>query len=161
MTPEQIVDHAKGIMNEFAKSLGLGELSFEEDDRCTLAFDQVVVNFQVDGDTGELVLYAKVGELPEAPSPTLLTRLLEANLFHRGTGGATLGIESEERLIVLARNLPVEGLDPVVFGEIVTRFVNAAEFWMLAHREVDETKTPEGPAEAEGQGDAGTFMIRA
>lgn len=160
MTPEQIVDHAKGITNEFTKSLGLGALSFGDDDRCTLTFDQVVVNFQVHGDTGELVLYAKVGELPDAPSPTLLTHLLEANLFHRGTGGATLGIESEERLIVLARNLPVVGLDSLVFREIVTRFIDAAEFWMHAHREFVQKEIPEEPAKAEDQGHASTFMLR-
>ena len=68
-----------------------------------------------------------------APDPekreALLKSAMEANYFHRGTGGATFALNPETGALTLFESKPLEGLDEEKFYAIIERFVNALAVW--------------------------------
>ncbi|MBR4523399.1 MAG: type III secretion system chaperone [Kiritimatiellae bacterium] len=68
-----------------------------------------------------------------APDPekreALLKSAMEANYFHRGTGGATFALNPETGTLTLFESKPLEGLDEEKFYAFIERFVNALAVW--------------------------------
>jgi len=68
-----------------------------------------------------------------APDPekreALLKSAMEANYFHRGTGGATFALNPETGALTLFESKPLEGLDEERFYAFIERFVNALAVW--------------------------------
>src|SRR5262245_50605592 len=72
--------------------IGLPNLQLDEEGRCTLDFDATRVTFELDERAENLFLYSGLGTLSADALPATAERLLAANLFWRGTGGATLAL---------------------------------------------------------------------
>jgi hypothetical protein len=142
------------ILAEFGKGIGIPQLAFDEGGYCCLFFDEIVVNLELDEETEQLSLYSNVGDLPEDVKPGFYEALLEANYFFRNTGGATLGIDRNARLVALVYRVSYPTLNLVQFERIIENFVNVTETWIRKVRELD------APGEAPAQESAGVPGLR-
>ena len=118
-----------GLLKGLAHQVGIAGLEFDENGRCVLAFDEIVVSFEADPESHQLFLSASVGEAPHGLPEELYRQVLEANLLWHGTGGATLSLDDRSRRFMLVHAVPVDRVSEVQFVEIVGTFVDIAETW--------------------------------
>ena len=76
------------LLGEFGREIGLAGLALDEDGHAALAFDDVLVNFEVEEGDERLLLYAYLGEI-RGDAAASMRAMLEANLFWRGADGGT------------------------------------------------------------------------
>ena len=81
----------RNLLGDFGASIGIPELELDEENRCTLGFDEVVVSFELGADAESIHLYAYLGDVVQANADALFSALLDANYCFKGTQGATLG----------------------------------------------------------------------
>ena len=117
------------VLAELGNEIGLPELALDADGKCTLAFDNVVVNFELVGDQQLLLIHTCLGQAPESPSAALYAQLLEANHFFAATGGATIGLHSASRSIDMAMVRETQSLTYPCFTHALEGFVHVAEHW--------------------------------
>lgn len=117
------------VLAELGNELGLPELALDAQGGCMLAFDSVVVNFELIGDGQLLLIHTCLGQAPDQPSANFYAQLLEANHFFAATGGATIGLHSASRSIDLAMVREIQSLDYPSFTHALEGFVHVAEYW--------------------------------
>jgi hypothetical protein len=142
------------LMRALGAAVGIPELTLDEAHCCTLSFDSVVVNFEL-----ELFLCASLGAMPGAGSSALYEQLLDGNLLWKA-GGATLGLDRAGKRVVLQQSLPVERLAEVEFEAAVERFVDMAEAWTRRVSEATAAPpdTAAAPPEAAGGARPSTML---
>jgi hypothetical protein len=123
-----LLQSCNDLMRALGADVGIPDLALDEAHCCTLAFDSVVVNFELDESSGQLFFYANLGPMPAAGS-RVYEQLLEGNLLWKDTGGATLSLDREGSRVMLHQGLPAERLSEVDFKAAVEQFVNVAEAW--------------------------------
>jgi hypothetical protein len=125
------MDHrflANQLLATFGKTLTLDGLAFGEDDTCVLLFDDdLAVTIEFDEPEARLVFSIFLDELPEEGSEPLLRELLAANLYWLGTGGATVGLQSSTRALMLVQASPVTALDDSSFERLLEALLKVAE----------------------------------
>lgn len=100
---------ADAALRELGAATGAGDLALDAEGVCLLAFeDGATLYLVLDAPAGELLLWTAAGEVPAEGAEPALRQLLQANLFGRGTGGATLALAPDGRTVVLARRLLLE-----------------------------------------------------
>lgn len=121
----------QNLLNGLGAYLGLGEITLDDEGRCSMAFDSVVVNFESEDDGHTLLLYSDVGDPPRPgdANAAFYEELLKANFFNLGTGGGTLGMDRDAGFIALAHRLPAAAITVPQLEGILERFVNLAEAW--------------------------------
>jgi hypothetical protein len=115
-----------------AQRLGLDALIFDDSGLCPLVFDdRFTITLELDEDGDTLHLYSTLGQAPEdlIDQLTCFAGLLEANLFGRGTGGATLSFEPDGRYLVINQSLSLQQSNPEALQTLFERFVQAADAW--------------------------------
>jgi len=123
-------DAFETLIAELGAAIGLPELKLDEDGACTLSFDDnITVNLRLDPETDAVVLYSPLGLLEADGSVAVKDALLEANLLFQGTGGCTLGVDSNMGLVVLAYREHVAQVRAPLLMERIEAFVNVAEAW--------------------------------
>ena len=87
--------------------------------------------FGVTGDeTGETVwLFGEVPYVDPGKKDVLLKAAMEANYFHRGTGGATFSLNPETGALTLIASAKLDALGEEDFFAFVEKFVNALATW--------------------------------
>ena len=87
--------------------------------------------FGVTGDeTGETVwLFGEVPYVDPEKKDALLKAAMEANYFHRGTGGATFSLNPETGALTLIASAKLDALGEEDFFAFVEKFVNALATW--------------------------------
>ena len=87
--------------------------------------------FGVTGDeTGEAVwLFGEVPYVDPEKKDALLKAAMEANYFHRGTGGATFSLNPETGALTLIASAKLDALGEEDFFAFVEKFVNALATW--------------------------------
>ena len=87
--------------------------------------------FGVTGDeTGETVwLFGEVPYVDPEKKDALLKAAMEANYFHRGTGGATFSLNPETGALTLIASTKLDALGEEDFFAFVEKFVNALAIW--------------------------------
>lgn len=105
-------------------------------------------------DAGERVFL--FGEIrARGPGEALLKAAMEANFFHRGTGGATFALNPETGALTLFRSEPLENLGEEAFYSLIERFVNALATWNgIANQARDKEEEAPAPESAAPAGDA-------
>lgn len=124
-----MADAPQGALSELGRLIGIASLTFDEYGYCCLLVDDTTLNLEYDPPSGDLLLYAHMGTLPEQAPGAFYEMLLEGNFFCRETAHATLGIDRAARVIVLYDAHPSRLLDGLMLERIVTRFVDGAEHW--------------------------------
>jgi hypothetical protein len=120
---------ANGLLHVLGQEVGIPRLGLDKTGCCALAFDEVVVNFELDEEAHQLFLYASLGSVPEEVPAAFYRELLDGNLFWKDTGGATLGLDREGQRVILHQTVAVGRISDTDFKALVERFVNVAEAW--------------------------------
>ena len=121
------MDYLDAYLNALAATLGLPALTLDAQGLRSIALDQQhIIHLQADPLAREVVLYAVAGPLPEGAG--MAETLLRANRFWRGTGGATLSLDENAR-VILARRLSAVALTPAQFCDAFTGFVDQLHHW--------------------------------
>jgi len=85
-------------------------LQLDEQDVCRLVFDSTSLYVVLDMAELDLVVWAPAGVLPPEGQVEAMRTLLQANLFWGGTNGATLSLAPDGETVILARRVPLIGL---------------------------------------------------
>lgn len=113
----------------------------------TMSVDDVAVGIQYVFDSSEesVVLYCDLGPIPEQKERDIYRNLLEGNYFWTGTGGATLGVNSETGHALVAHAMPLEELDAEGLAAAIDAFADVGQFW-TQFIVSDEPDTGAGPS---------------
>lgn len=124
-------ENVSAALDTFCKQvLGIPMVELDEGGlRCLQFTEDLIVNVQYAEVTDSLLLYSNLGELPGSASPDLLREMLEANFFWRETGGATLSIQPDSKMVMLAYEEPAEATTPERFEEVLKDFAESANSW--------------------------------
>lgn len=118
------------ILKELGNQMGLPNLKLDDNKVCRLIFDKkFTVDIEASEDLKTVHLYSALCIIPPRDKENLFESLLEANLFGRGTGGASFGVDLEMGEILLSRTLVMEKTDYQDFVNILESFVNYVEAW--------------------------------
>ena len=137
----------KNLIAEFGASIGIPELTLDEENRCNLMFDEVAVSFELSPDEDAVYIYAYLGDVVRTGNGALFTALLGANYLFKGTRGATIGVDEASGRVVMIRSEDLSALRLSRFSSLVEEFINLAELWQKKLAEFPAQTTPE-PAPA-------------
>lgn len=125
------VENYKQLLSELGQAVGLPDLAPDKDNYCCLGFDDKIITHLQYSDTNEvLMLFAQLGVIDEDKVNDIYPRLLKANLFWQGTGGATIGVDDETREVLISYQAPMQFMDFLKFQELLEGFINTAELWI-------------------------------
>ena len=116
------------LMSSLGNTLGLPELCLDQSGYCALGFDDFLLNMQYVEATEQLFLSVSVAGLPEGNRLPLYELLLQGNCGFAQTGGATLGI-NEQNGVVLSAHVKAITLDSLSFETLIDNFLKVAESW--------------------------------
>ena len=118
-----------------------------EDGYCALSVDaSLILHVALDEASGAVVLWSNFPSL--AASAALQKRLLHANYFWQGTGGACWSLDPANDTPVLAEKLGSEQWDSPEFDALLQRFADRALAWETDLGDVS-TDAPPAPFSSE------------
>lgn len=121
----------KKLLSDLGHSVGLPDLAPDEDNYCCLGFDdKIITHIQFNAENEVLMLFAQLGTIDEDKTTLIYPRILKANLFWQGTGGATIGVDDETREVLMCYQIPMAFMDFQKFQELLEGFINTAELWI-------------------------------
>ena len=107
--------------------------------------------FGVTGDGGGRVwLFGEIPFADPAKKEALLKSAMEANYFHRGTGGATFALNPDTGALTLITSERLDALGEEAFFAFVEKFVNTLAVW----NGISDGSRPSAELSAEPQDDA-------
>jgi hypothetical protein len=117
------------VLADFGSRLGLDGLAVDEQGAATLRVDDSFEFNLVESPDGQVVTaFVELGLLGEdLDDPDALRRILEANYFWKGTGGATLGLQPETGAAVLAERFAANTVTPELLESVLQRFIEFTE----------------------------------
>ncbi len=123
--------HFEFVLSALRQALDMPRLQPDADGICQVTFDdRFVVN--VGWQEPFAVWFAPVGAVAPAGRAQVLALLLQANLFWRETGGATLALSPDGETVVLAYRAPVADLSQEDIGQLLRWFAGQTDHW-VAH----------------------------
>lgn len=107
--------------------------------------------FGVTGDgEGRVWLFGEIPFADPAKKEALLKSAMEANYFHRGTGGATFALNPDTGALTLITSERLDALGEEAFFAFVEKFVNTLAVW----NGISDGARPPAELSAEPQDDA-------
>lgn len=135
------LENYKRYITDLGKSLKIDDLKADEDNYCCLRFDdKITVHIQYNKESDNVMLFAQLGIIDEDKTVHLYPRLLQANLFWQGTGGATIGVDEESREVLLSYQTSMQLLDFQKFQDLMEGFINTSELWINTLQAVQSGK---------------------
>lgn len=120
----------RDILQKLEKKSGLESLQFSKDGAISFVFNtHYTTTLEKSADERELTLYGVIGQLPFEDKERYLLMLLQANLFGRKTGGASIGLDPDTQEVILFRTFEVAHLQFDHFFEELTRFLGMQQEW--------------------------------
>lgn len=124
-------ENYKRLLKELGQVVGLPDLVPDKDNYCCLGFDdKIITHLQYNEENDVLMLFAQLGTIDEDKAVEIYPRILKANLFWQGTGGATIGVDDETREVLMSYQIAMRLLDSAKFQELLEAFINTAELWI-------------------------------
>jgi hypothetical protein len=91
---------------------------------------RVILDQDVSTQSPELIIHAEIGRIDERRELEVMRMLLEGNYLWSQTGGATLGVNSQTREVVLAWKAPLSAIPTgQVAGDVLAHFLTIAGAW--------------------------------
>ncbi|HAO32696.1 MAG TPA: hypothetical protein DCQ84_07070 [Candidatus Competibacteraceae bacterium] len=119
----------RDALAELGQQMGL-PITLNEQGVCRLVFDQrFTVDIEASADRDTVHLYSVLCPIPPEDRESFYERLLEANLFGGGTGGAWFAVDALHNEVLLNRALTMANTDYQDFVGILESFVNHLESW--------------------------------
>lgn len=154
------IEDMQALISEFGQSLELSDLALDETGYCTLAFNEEwLLNLQYDESLQRLSLFSHLCVVVPECRLQVYARLLSANLFWQETDGATLGMDEDTGMAVLALRHDAHGLNLPALEALLETFIANVEYWT---GEIQRLQQPDAGA-AGGQlatGGMDTSMLR-
>ena len=122
-------DQVDGLITGFGKLIGIPELALDEENGCTLGFDDQVISFRFHDEKDVLVLFSELGKVPKDNAEPLYRELLEANFNRDELDGSALSCCRASDSIVLIGQKSLQGLDVRALDRMVENFTNIAVSW--------------------------------
>ena len=120
---------ATELIRSLCERLGIG---YEPDDNggsCSFEADGLLVMINNLRNLDQIAIVGDLGDPPPEKLETLYKMMLEANYMLISTGGATIGLDSENGHFAIYQTLPCKALDAEEFYSITDRFVSTLEAW--------------------------------
>jgi len=138
MTPSTPVVHldrralARQRINQLLAELGkvaeLSGLSLSETDRCVLVFDSSIhLEISLWEDEDALMFSSVIHEYSPEQELAALRFVAGANVAWAGTGGATLGANTDDRHVILQYREAADPMEWTRFSKILQGFLNTVE----------------------------------
>ena len=149
------------FMRRFAKTLEIEhDFSVPEEPFC-LEFDGMACYIESMPGTGDVLLYAFPGILPDGREDAARKELLAGNCFFRSTAGAALAVAPGNDQVVLQKILPLFGLEMESLMDEIEKLAVVAGAWTERLREIGETVDAGKTADTGGGMTGGQGFIRA
>lgn len=117
------------VLSALRHALDMPQLQADADGICQITIDdRFVVN--VGWREPLAVWFAPVGTLEPPGRSHVLTALLQANMFWRETGGATLALSTDGETVILAYQAPVADLSQEDIGNLLHWFTDQTDHWV-------------------------------
>lgn len=116
------------LLLQLCKELGIPPLSEQDEAGCfSLEISDEITVFIKDGAPG-FSLRGVICPLPEKSRETLLEFCMEGNFLGQGTGKGNIGVDDEEKNLVLSEHV-ARDLEYPEFKAIIEDFVNYLSYW--------------------------------
>lgn len=121
------------LIQEFASLIQINGLEPDENGRCGVIVEghsPVVIQLARHQEGNETVtIYTVLGTVLQEKRTTVLELCMNANLFWQGTMNATIGLDSTDDTLVIARQFPLTALDAGTLAEAVRQLSDTAAGW--------------------------------
>lgn len=117
------------LMEKFAEDFGVENVADDGRGVWSLDVDGMIVSFAEQKATGEMLVLADVGEVPQEGRERLYRTLLEASFLGEGTAGAVLSVKPGSDSVCLHRIVTLAEMDVERFRTMLESFVNVLESW--------------------------------
>ncbi len=129
------------LMREFGTSIGLADISPNDEGLVMLAFDELlVVHFGVRADRGELALTTALGSVDPDCRASLFARLLAENFFP-AEDDFYFAWDAVGEAVLLTAKSPLAALTVEDLSAWLLRFLNQAKVWRVRLQE-NQSETP-------------------
>lgn len=126
----------EAILEALGEELGIEGLSFaDESNTCLFQIDKMrLISLTAREEEEDLVIHTQVGFLPMENRSDIVEQMMEGNLFWAGTREATLSIERERGVVIIARAMSRyesngEILTGKTLGTAILDLVDVANHW--------------------------------
>ena len=123
------LSNAEILLADFGTSIGIEELSFNDENRCNLLFDEIAITIELLEDTETVYIYSYLCQIRDDEQTEVQSLLLHANYLFNDTSGSTLGMELGTKKIALIKEIKCSTTMLLEFQSIVDEFINLAEKW--------------------------------
>ncbi|KVN98503.1 hypothetical protein WJ69_34160 [Burkholderia ubonensis] len=113
------------LLTAFGRTIGI-DLEFDEHGQSFLLMDEQLM-VSIRSVSGAVILYAMVGEFPDAPGNDFWQKVLAVNVALAEDGAGALAFEERTEALLFVKHLPTERLEPHDFADAVESFVNRLE----------------------------------
>ena len=119
-----------GLLRVLGRTLGVAHLELDDEGACALSVDdRIVVHIAAAEPAGTAMLYAPLGTIQASRKAELHQRMLSAN-FVAAAQNLALSLDGEGMPVLLS-HARVENLSNADFEQLVTRFVEVADGWVM------------------------------
>ena len=125
---------ASELIKSFCERIGIG-YDPDANGSCSFEADGLLVMINNLRNLDQIAIVGDLGDPPPEKLETLYKMMLEANFMLISTGGATIGLDSENGRFAIYQTLPCKALDADEFYSIVDRFVSTLEAWIRIIRD--------------------------
>lgn len=126
------MQHMSNLLASFGKRIGIETLAFEEVNngvgRCSLAFDEIMVNIEYNSEERLCYLHTALAQVPKESRVRnlFLPMVLELNCAYRGTNGGVLGLHHNYG-VIYSNKIGIEVLTDPTFEKFLEEHINFSE----------------------------------
>lgn len=126
------------LLTALAAQTGLAAPDASGDDCLTVFFDGLPLTLEYLPENDSVLFFSALGRLPRDNREDFCLKLLEANHFFSGTGGATLSAHRSSGVVGLHMVVSMRLLDEAQFMQYLETYMYTAEQWAKACAQADE-----------------------
>ena len=142
------LDHFKSLLEELGKTIGLPDLKPDEELHCCLGVDEkIILHIQYNDEFNQMTLFSQLGYVPEEYQLKAYALFLHANVFWKGTGGATIGVDKDSGVVSMGFIVPLFRMEYEQFQRLLENFIKNTEKWIVRVEEIAMGKLDEEAAE--------------
>jgi hypothetical protein len=144
------------LIADFGDHVGIAGLAFDAAGYCCLSFDGQVLNLRYDERREDILVYARVGDVPANADPAHCTHLFQAGYASALAGTGMLAVDNDNGAVVWLDRVVPRGMTEMMFQAALEAAVDQVEFWK---RSLSERTTFQRQVEAEPPADD-YFVLR-
>ncbi len=148
------------LLSALGAHIGLPGLELNADHVCRLVLDDtVIIDIEHQPGTDNVQAFSVVGPHP-GDNVVLLQKLLAANLFGQGTGGAILALDEERGEVLLSHPFDLSTTTTERFISTLEGYVGYVQAWMTEITEILDQEPADSVTSEAAPADSATGYIR-